>query len=387
MIIQFLFWLSLLLLIYTYFIYPAILALWAKWKTDNQIVYALTDNLPTVTVVISVYNEATVIEKRIRNIFETTYPQGKIEVLTGSDGSTDDTNLILNRLQTEFSALHIFTFTQRQGKANVINQLVPCAKGELLIFTDAKVTFTQDTVFQLVKHFKNNAIGCVGANIINKNELEGSVLHPEKTYMSREMTNKYYEGKIWGTTIGVYGACYAIPRNYFTAFPYNFSVEDFYISMQIMQRKKKCILDIHASCFENVPNSLMEEFRRKIRISVGNFQNLFAFKKLIFKFSGLSFCFISHKIIRWFGPFLLIMLFISNIFLAKIHPLYLYSIYFQLFILIIPLIDFFLHIIRREVLILRYISHFYTMNLALIIGCIKFLKGAKTNVWEPTNRE
>src|SRR5512145_1458291 len=102
MILHFFFWFSLLLLIHTYFLYPVILALLAKRHTDNHYVYLPTDDLPSVSVIISVYNEASVIETRIRNIFETTFPFNKIEVLVGSDGSSDDTDLILNKLRSEF---------------------------------------------------------------------------------------------------------------------------------------------------------------------------------------------------------------------------------------------------------------------------------------------
>src|SRR5512133_1975119 len=129
--------------------------------------------------------------------------------------------------------------------------------------------------------------------------------------MGFEMRNKYHEGKIWGTTMGVYGACYAILHVDFARFPENFSVEDFFITMHIMDKKKKCILNKEALCFEDVPPKLSEEFRRKIRISVGNFQNLFYFKKLAWPFSNVGFCFVSHKVIRWFGPVLLMVLFIS----------------------------------------------------------------------------
>jgi cellulose synthase/poly-beta-1,6-N-acetylglucosamine synthase-like glycosyltransferase len=386
MILLFLFWISLLLLFYTYALYPLLLALLSKTRKENELVYLREDELPTISLVLSVYNEAAVIEEKIRNIYATTYPLYKLEVVVGSDASTDDTNLILEELQKEFNSLQVIAFQSRQGKANVINQLIPVCNNAVLVFTDAKVEFTAKTLYQLVKHFKNPAIGCVGGKIINKNAFMGILPLPEKTYMGLEMRIKYNEGKIWGTTMGVYGACYAIPRKYFTPFPHDFSVEDFFITMHVLESKKKCILEPNAICSENVPPQLSEEFRRKVRISVGNFQNLIQFKTLAVQFSSVGFCFMSHKIIRWLGPFFLILLLVSNLLLFNSHLFFLYTLIFQLFFLIIPWIDFFLHIIRRDILILRFVSHFYSMNLALFIGFIKYLKGVKTNVWEPTKR-
>ncbi len=384
MILLLLFWISLLLLSHTYAIYPLLLSFLARNRKENQYIYKPEGTLPSISVVLSVYNEAAVIEKKIRNIYATNYPAHQMEVIVGSDGSDDNTNAILQGLQKEFSSLKCLIFNNRMGKANIINELVPVSASEILVFTDAKVEFTPLTLFELVKHFKNPEIGCIGGNIINRNQHQSPL--PEKAYMSLEMRNKYHEGKIWGATMGVFGACYAILRNDFIRFPENFSVEDFFISMHILEKKKKCILNKEAICFEDVPPKLSEEFRRKVRISAGNFQNLFYFKKLAWPFSNVGFCFVSHKVIRWFGPVLLMVLFISNLLLIKENSFYLYSFYLQVIFLLIPLIDLFLHIIRRDILILRFVSHFYSMNLALFIGLIKYLKGVKTNVWEPTKR-
>jgi hypothetical protein len=44
-----------------------------------------------------------------------------------------------------------------------------------------------------VKHFKNPEIGCVGGNIINKNQQKSPL--PEKNLHGDRMRNKYHEGK------------------------------------------------------------------------------------------------------------------------------------------------------------------------------------------------
>lgn len=384
MILLLLFWISLLLLCHTYIMYPLLLWFLSRSRKENTHTYQPEEPLPTISIVLSVYNEEAVIEKKIRNIYATTYPAHQMEVIVGSDGSDDGTNVILQDLQKEYHSLKCFIFTTRKGKANVINELVPACANEILIFTDAKVVFTPSTSFELVKHFKNQEIGCVGGNIINKNQQISQL--PEEAYMGLEMRIKYYEGKIWGTTMGVYGACYAMLRDDFMRFPENFSVEDFFITMHILAHKKKCILNKEAVCFENVPPKLKEEFRRKVRISAGNFQNLFYFKRLVRPFSKVGFCFLSHKAIRWFGPILLIVILLSNLLLIKESIFLCFSFFIQVIFLLIPLFDFFLHVIRRDILILRFISHFYAMNLALLIGLVKYLKGVKTNVWEPTKR-
>jgi cellulose synthase/poly-beta-1,6-N-acetylglucosamine synthase-like glycosyltransferase len=205
--------------------------------------------------------------------------------------------------------------------------------------------------------------------------------------MSREIKLKYHEGRAWGTMIGAYGACYSIRNEYFSKIPEGYSVDDFYITMKVLEHGKKCILEMKALGYENVPNRLSEEFRRKIRIASGNFQNLRAFYKLLWPpFTGLAFSFFSHKVLRWLGPFFLLLILISNCVLAFYHPFYRILLIIQGGLIISPFIDFLLRKIGLHIVILRFITHFYSMNLALLAGFLKFIKGTETNVWQPTRR-
>jgi cellulose synthase/poly-beta-1,6-N-acetylglucosamine synthase-like glycosyltransferase len=381
------FWLPLGLLIHSYILYPLILQVLAHKKRNNEITYNQGDDLPCISILISAYNEEKYIEQRIHNIYTTNYPIAKIEVLIGSDGSNDLTNKILQNLQYQYPSLKIYLFPQRAGKSKTLNFLVKESKNEILLMTDAKVRFAPHVIFQLAKHFKNPEMGIVGGNIVNKKYHTNGISLPEKIFMSREIKTKYNEGKIYRSTIGVYGACYAVRKNLYKPFPESLTVDDFYQNMHILEEGKHAIIEINALCFENVPNRLSEEFRRKTRISVGNFQNLLFYKHLLLPFKPISFCFISHKIIRWFGPIILILLFSANILLLQSGSIYFYLLVCQLLLITIPIIDFFLHNIHCDIVILRLITHFYLMNLALLIGFVKYLKGEKLNVWEPTKRE
>jgi cellulose synthase/poly-beta-1,6-N-acetylglucosamine synthase-like glycosyltransferase len=278
-------------------------------------------------------------------------------------------------------------FNQRRGKGNVINDLQTKAKGGVLIFSDAKVSFSPQTIFQLIKHFQNVAIGIVGGNIVNKHTSRDGISIQEKQFMSREMMIKFYEGKAWGCAMGVYGACFAMRKELFKPIPPNYSVEDFYQTLQVLEANHQSIMELNAVCYEDVPNSLEEEFRRKVRISAGNFQNMNYFKHLLCWFTPVSFCFFSHKVVRWTGPFLLIATFISSFFLATHSSIYFFAFIIQSFSFILPIIDFFLHKIHIHIIILRFVTHFYSMNLALLAGFIKYTKGINTNVWEPTTRK
>jgi cellulose synthase/poly-beta-1,6-N-acetylglucosamine synthase-like glycosyltransferase len=384
---EIIFWISVILILQSYIIYPLLLQLLSINKKNNEIFFSRNENLPFVSVILSVYNEDQVIIEKIRSVFNTNYPKDKFELLVGSDGSTDQTNDILNLYSIEHDSLHFYSFHQRKGKSQVINQLQTNAKGEILICTDAQVMFTPDLIFNLVRHFKNKSIGLAGANIINKKIDAKGISRQEWTFMSREIRLKHLEGKIWGTMIGAYGACYAVRNELFSPVPAGYSVDDFFITMKVLEKKYSCILDLDAVGYENVPDRLSEEFRRRIRISAGNFKNLTYFYKLLWPlFTGLSFSFLSHKVLRWICPFLLILVIISNIFLYQFHIFYKVTLYIQAILIVIPFIDHLLRKIGLHIVILRFITHFYTMNLALLTGFLKFIKGSETEVWQPTRR-
>ena len=387
MIWEIIFWVSVVAILQSYVFYPLIISILSKYSKDNEQVFVSHENLPFVSVILAVYNEEKVINEKLRSIFHTNYPEEKIELLVGSDGSTDRTNEILHINANDNEALRFFRFEERRGKPAVINQLREEAMGEILILTDAKVLFTRETIFELVIHFKNPKIGLVGANIINTLIDRSGISYQEWTFMSREIKLKYYEGRVWGSMIGAYGAAYAIRNEYFTKVPSGFSVDDFFITMKVLERKKKCILEMKAIGKENVPNRLAEEFRRKIRISAGNFQNLRTFYKLLWPpFTGLAFCFFSHKVLRWMGPFFLLLVIATNIILGLENSFYRVILYIQGIIMICPIIDYLIRKIGLHIVLLRFITHFYSMNLALLAGFLKFIKGTETNVWQPTRR-
>ncbi len=387
MIWEILFWVPLVAILHSYLFYPLIISLLARNKKDNTEVFEPSDNLPFISIIMSVYNEEDLISEKLRSIFISSYPEEKIEVLVGSDASTDKTNEKLHIYANDQEGLRIFQFDTRRGKPAVINQLRDEARGEILVMTDANVMFTKETLFELVREFKNPGIGLVGANIRNTGHDKTGISLQEWTFISREIRMKYFEGKIWGTMIGAFGGCYAIRNECFSYVPEGFAVDDFYITMKVLERKKGCVMSLKAICHEDVSNRLSEEFRRKVRISSGNFQNLGAFCKLLWPpFSGLSFSFLSHKVLRWITPFFLIIVLAANYMLSLESRPYLILLIIQGVLMGIPIIDFLLRKIGLHIVFLRFITHFYSMNLALLAGFFKYLTGSKTNVWKPTER-
>jgi cellulose synthase/poly-beta-1,6-N-acetylglucosamine synthase-like glycosyltransferase len=198
--------------------------------------------------------------------------------------------------------------------------------------------------------------------------------------------------------MGPFGGCYAVRKNLYEPVPENFLVDDFYINMKVLEKGKKAISEINAKAYEEVPSDWKVEFKRKIRIATGSFQNLKAFFHLLFKFNALSFCFLSHKVLRWLGPFFILGLYISNILIVwsiftgealgmfffgdsfHLHPFEVFFI-LQNILFLIFICDL---ILKR--LGINFILTRLTTNFALFIGFLKFAGGVRSSIWQPTNR-
>lgn len=360
-----------------------------KSKKENPLIFSKSD-LPSVAIVIAAYNEEKVIKEKIESTLLTNYPKGKFKIFIGSDNSNDKTNSIVESFSKNFEQITYKNFTDRGGKQEVLNKLfkdsISSTEFDICIMTDANIIFEKDTLFHLVKHFKNEEIGIVCANIKNKNIKERGISKQEQFYISNENSLKINEGKVFGSSIAAFGACYSIRRELIPEIPKNILMEDFFISMHVLQSGKQIITEAKAICYEDLPETISEEFKRKKRISTGNFQNLAIYFPMLFnaKF-GVSFSFFSHKIIRWLGPFLLIFIYLCLWYLRQ-YPFYNYLFLFSHFILFLAILDYILMLININVNLLRFIRYFLAMNVALLIGFFKYAQGVKTNIWQPTKR-
>jgi cellulose synthase/poly-beta-1,6-N-acetylglucosamine synthase-like glycosyltransferase len=394
------FWLSAICLVHTYVLYPFLLKLGGKLskkKAANSQVYTQNDaDLPFVTVVMSAFNEEKVISEKIKTLLDPEYPSHKYRIFIGSDASTDATNDLIQGFADRISYLHFTPFADRRGKPPVVNDLVAHAQSDwgnsanhIVLFTDASVLLEKKTVFQLAQHFKNSEIALVDANILPLGLQQAGISEAENQYLRAEVEMKYLEGLIWQRMLGPLGGCYALRIPFFRPIPPRFLVDDFYIAMRAFELGGSAINELNARCYEAVSDEISVEYRRKRRISAGNFQNLATFHKLLWRFDALSFVFFSHKVLRWLGPFFILFCLISSGILAT-RGNFFYQILFGLqllFIFFVPLLDKFLSYFNVHISFLRAWRYLLLMNMALAEGFKNYCLGVKSNIWQPTARK
>lgn len=386
MIIKIIFWISALLIMHTYIVYPLLLLILDKTfkKPGNFMKESYT---PEISILMAVYNEEAVIRKKIESLFSSEYPVGKMEVLVGSDSSDDSTGKILTELETLYPELKVIHFTKRIGKPAVINRLSSVAKGDILILTDANVFPEKNTIRKLVNNFSDKSVGLADSRLINTGIKRDGISLPEVAYISIEMKLKNIEGRLWGTMMGPFGGFYAVRKASYEPLSKSILADDFRICMNVIRKGEKAISDTEAFVYEDVSNSLREEFSRKVRISAGNFQNLKHFAFLLLKpFTIWSFCFVSHKMLRWLTPFLWLIAVTTNILLIKNSFFFSLLIILQVIFLLLPAFDFLLKKLNVHLIPVRFFTHLIFMNVALFVGFIKYFKGIRSGAWTPTKR-
>jgi len=338
--------------------------------------------LPSVAVVIAAYNEESCIKERIENLLSLDYPEDKITCFIGSDGSSDKTNEILSGFDDQRLRIHIFE--QNSGKASVLNKLVALVEQPIIIFSDANTHFESDAIQRLTSHFSDPNIGavCGELNLFNPGDNDNQ----DSIYWRYEQFLKEQEAKL-DALLGANGAIYAIRANLYSAIPANTIVDDFQIVMNVARGGHQIIYEKLALAHEEIAPNIAEESKRRIRIGTGNYQ---AFTRLTWALNPLigwrSFSYISHKVFRWFTPHLMVVAFITNLFLAE-QPLYMLLLVGHILMYTLALWGGRTSAKGKKLSsIIALITFFVSMNLALLKGFYRFMFKNVQGTWQRTSR-
>jgi cellulose synthase/poly-beta-1,6-N-acetylglucosamine synthase-like glycosyltransferase len=382
-----------LLLAWSYIFYPAlaftVASILEKQKTINDKRKTINDKppdpLPSVSVIMSIHNEETVIAEKMQSLADTDYPAELIEFLVGSDASTDATDSIMIDLAAKDNRIRYYGFSTRRGKPAVLNSLAREAKGTYLIITDANVMFSRETVRMLISGFSDTT-GLCDATVSPSSDSVTGITRQENLYSRFETSLKRAEGMAWGAMTGPYGGCYAVRRELFPVIPENTLVDDLYAGLTVIRKGYGSVNIAGARVTEDTEPDIAGQYRRRVRIAAGSFQNLFRFGPFPSRKIKVSFAFFSHKVIRWFTPLLLAIFFMTTVILSGGSVFYFCLLSVQLIFIILSALDLVLNSHGRKLKILRYVTQFLLMNAALTAGFVKAVRGIKNGIWEPTKR-
>lgn len=385
MILNLLFWLSLALLVFTYLLYPIIITVVSIFFNQDKEIYDLPLRL-NVSILLPVYNEENSIRQKLDSLLQLNYPEDKIEILVGSDNSTDSTNDIIKEYSLKAKRIKFEFFKERRGKPATVNSLARMAKGEILVITDAGVIPDKESLGKMIQAFSQTDTGLVDSNIRRKST-ETNRISPEHVYHLLEHRIKMAESRAGGLLMGPSGGYYAIRKDLYRDVPENFLVDDFCINMKVLLAGYRSKVEPGALAYETETGNIREIFNRQVRISAGNFQNMSHFGGLLIKpWLKVFYTYVSHKVLRWLSPLIYLVFLLSNILLVSSSEFFNVLFYVQLIFILLPAIDQVLRKINIRFTPVSIISHFIYMNIAIIVGFGRFISGIQSGIWEPTKR-
>lgn len=374
------------LVVYCYLGYPLMMSLLAKlranpWKRDENF-------QPTVSVILAVYNEEAVIEECLSSLRKQNYPHDKVEILVGSDGSSDATEKILKAIAAEDPRVRPHLFSDRRGKIPVVNDLVRSATGEILVFADADITLLPNSIACHTRHYADANVGCVAGQLTYRGNTGDLVMTSENDYMSFENKLRRNEALIH-STVGIFGGNYSLRRSEFRTIPDAPICDELFSALQVIEKGMRTVFDPEAISPEAFVRTIKDEFKRKSRYAARGFTTMTFFPSLVSPRSGLpSLMLWSHKMFRYLAPFFLILIALVSI-AAQIGAgsLYLTSMNTLMAIGVGVLIAG--AALDKLKLSVPGISHLYwlsAMNLAFCVGTLKFLFGRERKFWSQTTR-
>jgi cellulose synthase/poly-beta-1,6-N-acetylglucosamine synthase-like glycosyltransferase len=379
-LVEAVFWASVGAVLYSTFGYPLLLLAVASLRRPVPLPPLAEAALPNVAVLVAAYNEERHLEERVRNLLALDYPSDRVRIYIGSDGSSDRSGEILRGVASD--RIRVAEFPRRRGKASVLNDLVALTGEEILVFTDANTSFRPDVLRQLVRHFAAPDVGCVCGELL----LTGSAGdNQDHVYWRYERMLKLHESSI-GALLGANGGVYAMRRAAYRAIPADTIVDDFWISMQVLESGQRCVYAREALAYEAIPERIADEFRRRVRIGTGNYQALRRFAGLLHPRHGpIAFSFLSHKLMRWLVPHAMVLALATNVLLAT-RPLYAGLLAGQLLFYGCALAGWAWARGGVAPRPLRVPLFFVSMNLGLLVGWWEYLRGRASGIWVRTAR-
>lgn len=340
--------------------------------------------LPVVTVLVPAHDEEAVIGEKVRNLLALDYPEGRIETIVISDGSTDGTCAAARRAAPS-ATVRVEERATRTGKTVALSRTVPLARGDLLVFTDANALFRSDAVRRLASRFVDPEVGLVCGRLRYRTRptSEGS---PEGLYWRYEDAIKRWEGRL-GRLLVANGSIYAVRRELFEEMP-GAVADDFVMPLLVASRGFRVDYEPDAVAEELLPSRSAEDFRSKARIVARGFEAMLRYRGRILRSGPVRVLqYLMHKLLRWLAPLLLIALLAVSIG-GRHSSMIALALLAQLGFYALALLGFLLRD-RRPPALARVPFYFCLVNAAALKGLGDFLRRRRHATWEKsaTTRE
>lgn len=378
------FWASTLLLAYVYVGYPLLVWTWGalaarRRPAPDAAASEESEDAPVVTVLVVAHDEAARVAGRVENLLAQDYPQDRLEIVLASDGSSDST--VEQARIYEPLGVTVTAFETWRGKPAVLNDLVPKARGAIVVLADARQRFEPGAVRALTRAFRDRRVGAVSGELCFLAGPDTAVGAGVGLYWRYEKLIRRGESRV-DSTIGATGALYAIRRDLFERIPEDTILDDVLIPLRIQRRGYRVLFEPRARAWDRVAETARQEFARKSRTLAGNFQ-LFARERWLLHplRNRLWLQTVSHKGLRLLTPALHVGVLGANVALAGSPP-YGALLLAQVAFYGTAAVGALLRNARRRVPLVSAPYVLCLLNAATVAGLVRFARGRQHVTWD-----
>ena len=369
------FWLLAALVVYVYVGYPMLLfALTRKHELPR---HGNGELRPNVTLLISAFNEEDCIAEKLDNSLRLDYPKKLLEIIVISDASSDRTDDIVRGYGDR--GVKLLRMDDRGGKTLGLNAGVERAEGEMIVFSDANAMYQADAIKVLMQSFSDSRIGAViGESSYLKPDSDSG--RSESLYWRYETTIKQLES-LGGSVVGGDGAIYAVRKSLYRPMSAD-ALSDFVNPLQVVQAGYRCVYEPNAVSYEETAGEFGKEYRRKVRIVNRAWRALIRMRAMLnpVRFGGFSLKLLSHKLFRWWVPFMLVAAFGINVILATRQPVYTATLAVQTVFYLLAIVGF-VGRKKDQHSLFRVPFYFCLVNIASATGLIEAILGKSYTTW------
>ena len=379
-------WCPLFLVVYSYAIFPALLWLMVRVRRFLRVAQKpektnTTSPPADVACIVSAFNEERHVVARVENFLQQHDAARSLRVYVGSDGSTDATASLITGLASD--KVVAMPFEQNRGKASVLNDLVRLSAEPILVFSDANTLFEPGAISRMLAHFSDPGVGAVCGEL---RLLDARGNNQDSAYWRYEQFLKRHEAELGGL-LGANGAIYAIRRSLYQPIAADTIVDDFCIAMDVVVQGHRLVYEPAAIALEDTPDTMTDEYRRRVRIGIGNFQAFFRRPAYLVKTNWATrFTYVSHKVLRWFTPHLLLLALIASSILGLQHSGYAALAALQWLAYVATWLQHTTGAAWRLPKPFDLLLFFLTLNLAFAVAFWRYSTGRYSGSWRRTER-
>ena len=390
--LKILFWATLLIVFYTYIGYGILLYIIIRLKRlfagkPCEAVPPKDEELPTMTLMICAYNEEDVVKEKMENTLALDYPKDKLRIMWVTDGSNDRTNELL----AAYPEVDIVFSPERRGKTAALKHGLTELNTRYVAFTDANTMINAGALREIARLFSDPTVGCIsGEKRVAARKAGEMAAEGEGLYWRYESTLKRWDSELY-SAMGAAGELYAIDPKLCREVPDEALLDDFMLSMYVVQAGKRIAYTAEAYALEYGSANIYEESKRKRRIAAGGLQSIWWLRSMLnpFKQPLVTFQYVSHRVLRWsITPIAMVLLLLVNIALVAMGAGTFYTVILilQALFYLMALAGWLFNRYGYKNKLLYTAYYFVFMNFNVFRGMAYLCSHGKSGAWEKAKR-